>query len=197
MFRVRAIAKFGCLALVGGCVAPAGLCQVAASLPEIAAGQQIADVLRVSGAADIGIVADAQLSRAKESAFLLDHLADASENAWLVKLTGEQIKSAIERSFAFYPISTSSLLHFSGCEVVLSQNSPAFSRVISVLIGGTALIPTKKYSVAMGSSLAKGSFGYFSEWNFVAPERVIAEQVGNLISGKKLQPGQARWQFRD
>jgi 2',3'-cyclic-nucleotide 2'-phosphodiesterase (5'-nucleotidase family) len=93
---------------------------------EVALGDLVADAIRASAKADAAFIPAAAFTEMpvtiKAGAFTASDLLKAldykNENIGLVKLTGEQIRGALEHSLELYPKSISSFLQISGLTVV-------------------------------------------------------------------------------
>jgi 2',3'-cyclic-nucleotide 2'-phosphodiesterase (5'-nucleotidase family) len=80
----------------------------------------------------------------------------------LVKLevTGATLLSALERSVSAYPRESGGFLQVSGLTLAFDPRRPAGERVVRVTVGGAALEPGRRYTVAINSYLARGGDGY-------------------------------------
>lgn len=93
-------------------------------------------------------------------------LAFPTDRIVAVKLTGDQIKKALERSVSLYPKRFLGYLQVSGITFTFKDNDlPEGSRVQSVQVGGAPLDPKKEYVVAMPEPLGVlGDHGYKAVW---------------------------------
>ena len=139
---------------------------------QVPLGDLVADAVRASAQTDIALVPASAFS---ESAVTLARggfaLGDAlktleykNETIAIVKVTGEQLRAALENSLYQYPAHSSALLQSSGLVVGFSASAPAGRRVTSVKINGAVLQPDKTYRVAMPLPLANGGNAYFKYW---------------------------------
>lgn len=93
-------------------------------------------------------------------------LAFPSDRIVVVRLTGEQIRKALERSVSMYPKKFLGYLQVSGLTFSFRDGDlPEGSRVQDVKVGGVPLSPTKQYTVAMPEPLGVlGDHGYKAIW---------------------------------
>ncbi len=92
-------------------------------------------------------------------------LLQAPEETWAVsKLTGAQIRAALERSLSRLPLPNTAFLQVSGLKVRYNPQAPRGARITSLTItkGTKGLVnDAQQYQVAMPLALAKGGSGYF------------------------------------
>lgn len=102
----------------------------------------------------------------------------------VLKLTGTQIRQALERSLTLYPQPNAGFLQVSGLKVTFDPAKPAGERVVRVQVGkegGEDLDPTREYRVATSATLANGALGYFKVWERSAVERELEKTVGDVL----------------
>lgn len=129
-------------------------------------GSFVADVLRARLRADVGamngggirtnqIVPAGRLTK-KDVHSLLPFL-----NV-LVKLevTGATLLGVLERSVSAYPRESGGFLQISGMTFTFDPSRPAGERVVRALVGGVALEPERRYTLATNSYTAAGGDGY-------------------------------------
>jgi 2',3'-cyclic-nucleotide 2'-phosphodiesterase (5'-nucleotidase family) len=137
-----------------------------ARVSECSLGNLVADVARTALGADAAFVQASQLRPVDipEGDLTREALAGAllypDENVVLVELSGEQIRSALERSLSMLPKPNTGFLQVSGMHVTY-RSAAVDARVAEVKIAGAALVASKAYKIAMPASLAKGALGYF------------------------------------
>ena len=134
---------------------------------EAAWGNLIADAIRATTKSDMAIMNGGGIRGGKfyESGHRLTRRNVLSElpfgNKTLVfRLTGAQIKSALEHGVAAYPRSSGQFLHVSGARVVFDPSRKAGDRVVSLEIGGTPVDMRKYYSVAASDFFLRGGDGF-------------------------------------
>lgn len=89
-------------------------------------------------------------------------LANPGEKWAVRRLTGAEIRAALEHAVRTAPLPNSSFLQVSASvSFQYSASGPRDQRVGTVLIGGAPLNDAQVYTVAMPLSLAKGGSGYF------------------------------------
>lgn len=156
----------------------------------VRAGQSIADALKQSAGADLAFL---PLGLMKESVAgrTLDQAVEfPTEEVVVVRLSGQQVRSALERSLSLYPTSNPAYLYVAGLEASFRPGAQPESRVASITVGNNPLNPSSTYRVAMPSSLAKGGLGYFTVWNRSAIEQGSGgKTMEGALAGR--QPGTA------
>ena len=81
---------------------------------------------------------------------------------WAVsRLSGAQLRRALERSVSRAPMPNAGFLQVSGISLTYNPKAPRDERIISLLASGSEVEPDAQYKVAMPLSLAKGGSGYF------------------------------------
>lgn len=111
-----------------------------------------------------------------------------------VKLTGTDIRQALERSVSLYPLSNPSFLQLSGIEATFSKSAPPGQRITVVTVGGSKLDDKKTYIIVMPASLARGGLGYFKIWDSSKiQKRTFAKTVADVLKGKRLVDSSPRW----
>lgn len=180
----RSVALVG---LIGAMAFP--LCVAAAGLPdtprstdvdlttkeigmkETVLGDVVADAIRTNAQADVALI-DASafeeqvtVPRGKfTDADLLKALSYKSDNIFVLKLTGEQLRLALEHGLFLYPKFNSAFLQFSGMTVTVNAEGGADKHVVGVRVNGDALENSKIYAVAMRAPLANGGLAYSKIW---------------------------------
>lgn len=156
-------------------------------------GQVIADEIRSISNADFAFVPGGILkTSASRSAELGDYLAVADEKIVVVKLTGDLIFSALERSVSMLPSSNPSFLQISGLKVVYNP-SAILDRVVKVESDFGSFEKSKVYKVAMPETMAKGGFGFFTIWDNKAISETLDTTLGEVVKNKKYFSSAARY----
>ena len=90
-------------------------------------------------------------------------LLQTPEESWAVsRLTGAQIRKALERSLSRAPLpNANAFLQVSGMTVVYDPTQPRDERIISLTTAQGPIEPERRYEVVMPLALAKGGSGYF------------------------------------
>jgi 5'-nucleotidase / UDP-sugar diphosphatase len=167
------------------------------SKQEVSLGDLVADAVRASLGADIGIVSaselkekDAQIAKGKVTTEdIVSYVAYTDDPIALVKLSGKQIKQALERSVVIYPQKNLGFLQVSGIKFAFDPGKPPESRVTSLTVGGSAAVDSQTYTVAMTSSMANGALGYWKIWSksdFVPVSKpiTIPQALDAFLAGK-------------
>lgn len=96
------------------------------------------------------------------------------------KLTGKQIRDAIEVGAEIYPEANSTFLHFGNVTYKMDANKKAGSRVTEVKVKGVKLDDSKQYVVAMNDYMStdyNSISGSSVEKNYGELDKVIAEYI--------------------
>ncbi len=93
----------------------------------------------------------------------VESLLQTPEETWAVsRLTGAQIRRALERSLSRAPLpNPNAFLQVSGLTVVYDPNRPRDKRIISLNSPQGPVEPERQYEVVMPLALAQGGSGYF------------------------------------
>ena len=125
-------------------------------------GQSIADSLRLSTGAEIAFLPFGVLKDAVAGKSLDQAIEFPTEEVVVVRLTGQQVRSALERSLSLFPTSNPAYLYVSGMDASYKPSGLPEAKVISINVGANALNPAATYRVAGRASLGKGRLGYFT-----------------------------------
>ncbi len=200
-------------ALALGISAPAGRCEVlgTATAPldssrarerECSLGDLAADAARASVGAQVALV-QASLLRPQTlpagdltREALTGALLYPEEQIVLVEISGQQIRSALERGVSMLPKPSTGFLQVAGVSVVFRPDLKAGQRVTQVKVGDTAISPDKAYRVAMPASLAKGGLGYYRIFDGLKPKQ-MGPKLGNAVcdyvrAARKITPATGR-----
>lgn len=160
-------------------------------------GQSIADELRQSTGSDAAFIA-AGLMRSGRDGDLSSFVQIPSDQIAVVKLSGRQIKLALERSASLLPSPNPAFLQISGIEATVSRSASPESRVSNITVAGSPIDMGRTYSVAMPANLARGALGYFTVWEKSAIERTVdGMTLESLLRGKAATNRTGRWKFVD
>ncbi len=160
-------------------------------------GQSIADAIRDAAKADLGFIA-AGLLRSGSGEDLGGYAQYPSDDIAVVKLTGKQVRIALERSVSLFPSPNPGFLQLSGLEVTFSRSAATDSRISSVQANGANLDPARTYTVAMPGSLARGGLGYFTVWDKSAISQVLTGvTLESVLKGKTITSRILRWKVAD
>ncbi len=101
---------------------------------------------------------------------------------WAVsRLSGAQLRQALERSVSRAPMPNAGFLQVSGISLTYNPKAPRDERVISLLASGSEVEPDAKYDVAMPLSLAKGGSGYFQVFEEGQIVTTGSDEMADLI----------------
>jgi 2',3'-cyclic-nucleotide 2'-phosphodiesterase (5'-nucleotidase family) len=161
----------------------------------------IADALRDSVKADIAFLtassfADVTISRGSATpADILRALEYLDDTVMVVRLTGTQVKQALEHSVAIYPQRNPAFLQVSGVTVTFDPAQERGSRIVSVRVGRTPLEESKTYLVVMPSPLANGALAYYKVWSrsdiVRNTEKTLEQVVSDYLMGVRSLGGRS------
>jgi len=177
---------------------------------ETALGDLMADALRAEAHADAAFIAASSFTDTPPipkgsvpASDLLKTLEYTGDNVIVVKLTGDQIRRALEHGLYLYPRFNSGFLQFSGLIVTINAGAERESRIVSVKVGSEPAQAGKTYTVAMPAPLANGALAYFKIWkksdidkdtgktledalrNYLADHKTIAKGEERLVVKSK------------
>jgi 2',3'-cyclic-nucleotide 2'-phosphodiesterase (5'-nucleotidase family) len=156
--------------------------------------QDAADALRTFAGSDAAFIYQGSVNEKFEKNDLATVLKFPNDEVLVLTLTGTQIMKALERSISLYPQSNQSFLYISGIEAKFSQDAPPNKRIISAVIGGSPVKDTKTYTVAMSSSLARGTLGYFKIWKMSDVTKTISgKTIADALKGKSASASPSHW----
>lgn len=184
------------LVAMAGCVFGVAM---AASSPEEGPhgpGQAIADKVREVAGTDFAFIPGGVLRDSVQKVSLSEYLSAKGERIAVVKLTGKQIREALERSVSMAPSPNPSFLQVSGLSVVYKKST--FSdRLVSVTPDTGKLDNLATYTVAMPQTMAKGGFGYLVVWDTAATSKVLNVSLADAVKGMAYQDTEPRYKAVD
>jgi 2',3'-cyclic-nucleotide 2'-phosphodiesterase (5'-nucleotidase family) len=137
---------------------------------ETTLGNLVADAIREAAKTEIAFIAASSFNEVSlpkgnvNSNDIVKALEYKNDTIAIVKLTGDQVRRALEHGLYLYPKFNSGFLHFSGLTVTINPDGEKGKRIVSVKVDGSALDSGKTYKVAMPSPLANGALAYFKIW---------------------------------
>ncbi|MFZ5453236.1 MAG: bifunctional metallophosphatase/5'-nucleotidase [Thermodesulfobacteriota bacterium] len=160
-------------------------------------GDFLADVLRKTAGADAAIIngGGIRTSIPKGEITIKEVYAVLPFDNYLVaiKLTGKQIKEALEHGVSGIEAGEGRFPQVSGLTFTYSRRAPVGSRVKEIRMGGAPLDPQKEYVVATNDFMAAGGDGYQSFGDALKSSRDFAN-IGGALKGEKLVYNDAgRW----
>ena len=151
-------------------------------------GNLVADAVRETGHAQIGLVAADELvgsasvpaGKSDVSALVstLHYSDDPSDTVVVLNLTGAQLLKVAERSVSRAPEPFEGFLQVSGLQIRYSPGQKEGHKVSLVGVDGGEVDAAKTYRVATTRPIAGGSLGYFQIFN----QKDIAEDTGISIA---------------
>lgn len=156
---------------------------------QTALGDLVADAIRAAVHADIAFIAASSFSDPPVSigagaftdAEVLKTLEYRNDTVVTVKLTGEQVRAALEHSLYLYPKTNSSFLQLSGLVIVVNPEADGEHRLVSARVNDEPLSAGKVYRVAMPSPLANGALAYFKYWKKSDIEKESGKTLENAL----------------
>lgn len=159
-----------------------------------AAAQSAADVLKTFTGADGSFIAGGSLKESFNKDDMSTMLQFPTDEIVVLKLTGDQIRQAFERSVSLYPEPNKSFLQIAGFEVTFKKTKGTGDRILSITANGSALDEKKTYNVAMPSLLARGAVGYYRIWEKAETVKTFPNtKFEDVLKGKKVSEGALRW----
>ncbi len=160
------------------------------SQKESALGSLTADAIRASAKSDAAFIAASSFAEETISikpgaltvAELLKTLEYKGDTIAIVKLTGEQIRAALEHGLYLYPKSNSGFLHTSGIVATINPTASGEKHILSIKINGSALDASKTYKVAMPAPLANGALAYFKIWKKSDLDKDTGKTLENALT---------------
>ncbi len=138
---------------------------------ETAWAKLVADALRASAKSDIALVNAGVLERGTLRAGSVSRddigalLSFGDDNVATVRLSGAQLRAALERGVGATPTGSPAWLHASGLAATFDAGAKSGNRVTSLKVAGRDVQDGDSFSVAMPVGLAEGGSGYYKVWN--------------------------------
>ena len=110
-------------------------------------------------------------------------LHEPQEKWAVLKLTGAQIRAALERSVSFAPTPRIFFLQIAGLTVVYNPDAPRGRKVKRLTVGSKEINDTAAYEVAMPASLADGGSGYFTVFGDATKVRTGTRGLAQIVTG--------------
>ena len=158
---------------------------------ETAFGNLLADAMRAATRSDIALTngggirgdttypAGTRITRKQ----VLTELPFGNKTVKL-RLTGAQVREALENGVSQVERAAGRFPQVSGIAFAFDPRRPAGSRVTRVTVGGAALDPAKRYTLATADFLARGGDGYGV---FRSGEVLIGPRSGELMAGQLIE----------
>ncbi|MHB8635611.1 MAG: 5'-nucleotidase C-terminal domain-containing protein [Fimbriimonadaceae bacterium] len=158
--------------------------------------QAAADAVKSAAGADGAFIAAGMLKDGYDKTQdLASMLLYPDDQIMVVKLTGAQVRQALERSVSLYPQPNTSFLQLSGFEATFNKNASDGHRITVATANGSALNNTSTYTVAMPARLAEGGYGYFKIWDKPDIVKTIPNAtIESVLKGKAYTDSSPRWQ---
>lgn len=158
----------------------------------------IVDAIRSLEKADVAIMAassfdeSATASNPLKSTEVLAGLVFRNDKITVMKLTGEQLRRALEHGLALYPARNAAFLQVSGLTVNVDGSAPRGARVVGLKVGKSLVEDAKLYSVAMPAPLANGAVLYSKVWSKSDIDRetdhTLEDAVNAYLSSPRSSP---------
>jgi 2',3'-cyclic-nucleotide 2'-phosphodiesterase (5'-nucleotidase family) len=139
----------------------------ASEVRETLMGDLVADAMRDALGADVALINAGSLSPGEPPETItkktVGQIVPYGEDlVALVKLTGEDLLAALEKSVSVLPKRFSGFLQVSGISFTCDMNEKSGSRISRVRVNGALINPEAVYKVALTDFLASGGSGYTS-----------------------------------
>jgi len=148
-------------------VADTALTTQGARTGEVSFGDLAADALCEAGSAPVALLPAVAFRPGSFGPGPFDEkaieslLANPGDTVAVSRLTGAQLRRALERSLSRLPLPSGAFLQVAGLTVTYDPGARRGHRIKKVLVAGSPLQESRSYEVAMPLSLAKGGSGYF------------------------------------
>lgn len=158
--------------------------------------QSAADLIAQAAGTHVALLPAGLLKPTSESGDLASMLLYSTEEIVVVRISGQTLREALERSLSNLPDLGSSFLHPAGLTVTFSPSAPAGSRVVEIRVDGETLQESKGYDVAMPASVARGALGFFKLWDKSKIVRETGASLESVLKGKVGGPHPPRYLAR-
>lgn len=176
--------------------AAAGIAQVPpreAQEETVRYGQGIADAMKGAANSDASFFALGLLRESLEGRDLAGSLKFPENDVVVVRLTGAQLRTALERSVSLFPSSNPAYLFVSGIEAEFNSSGAPDKKIGQITVNGAPTGPGQTYRIAMPGSLARGGLGYFTVWGKAAVEAgPKLPSLESMLAGKGTGPSEPR-----
>lgn len=131
----------------------------------------VADAIRNAAKSDVALIAATSFAEVTlpkgdiRADDVLRSLVFRGDAVVVMKLTGAQIRRALEHSVSLYPARSAAFLQVSGLKVSVDPSADRNARIVAVQVGKEPLDEAKTYTVAMPSPLAGGALVYSKAWS--------------------------------
>ena len=170
---------------------PANLSSVGCQTQEVSLGDLMTDAVRTAAGTQIALIPAGGFREvtisggAVKTSDILKCLQYPNDQIAVMRLTGDQLLKALQRSVSIYPQRNMGFLQVSGLVLTFDPNAPKGSRIKSVTVGAEPVVPDHSYRVATTKPLADGAYGYFTIWGNAQPEtkgKTIAQAATDFLS---------------
>ncbi|NLH98233.1 MAG: hypothetical protein GX446_01935 [Chthonomonadales bacterium] len=147
----------------------------------------IADAIRAVDKSEVALIAatsfaDVTLPKGDIRADdVLRALVFRGDTVVVMRLTGAQIKRALEHALSLYPARSAAFLQVSGLTVTVDPTADRNARIQSVRVGKDPLDESRTYKVAMPSPLAGGALVYTKAWSRDDIERDTRKTIEEAV----------------
>ena len=167
-----------------------------AGLQETSVGDLTADALRAYAGTDIAFLSATDMKKGGtvpageiNSEDITNLAAYPEDSVTVMKLTGEKIMRALNKSLLMYPNPYMGFLQVSGITVTFSPEKGVKDKIVSVKIKNQPLDMTKEYTTAMPKSLANGALGYWKVWSKdsdkISEKGNIVDAINNYLAANE------------
>lgn len=158
----------------------------------------IVDAIRNMEKADVALVAASSFDEAAsasnplKASDVLAGLVFRNDKITVMKLTGDQLRRALEHGLSLYPSRNAAFLQVSGITVMIDGTAPRGARVVAIKVGKALVEDAKVYTVAMPAPLANGAVLYSKVWSKADTDRetehTLEDAVNAFLSTPRSSP---------
>lgn len=169
------------------------LSSTSVQVQETSLGDLVADAVREGVRAPIAFVPAGSFKEislpkgSTDSADIMKCLQYPDDKIAILRLTGDQVLQALERSISINPQKNMGFLQVSGLTFKFDSSAARGSRVSDVEVGKQKLDASRVYDVAMPAPFADGAYGYFTVWGKQKPmasSNTMSKAVTDFLNSK-------------
>ena len=154
----------------------------------------VADAVRTASNSNIALIAATSFAEVTlpkgdvRADDVLNALVFRGDTVVVLRLTGSQIRRALEHGLGLYPARSAAFLQVSGLSMTIDPSVPRNSRIQTIKVGKEPMEDDKTYTVAMPSPLAGGALTYSKAWSREDVDRdtrmTLEQVIRDYFAGK-------------
>ena len=153
---------------------------------ETLAGNVVADAMRAAMHTDVALVNAGSLGAADPGDDITEkNLPDIvpfpGDVVVAIRITGADLRTALEKSVSALPRRSSGFLQVSGVAFTADPNAKNGARISNIRINGAALKPDATYTVALTDFLSSGGSGFVSFKNGKLLDDAREQTLGDIV----------------